>query len=445
MYNIKRIGGKIMAKKKEEKELETKKENKENKSRHEVEVVIDGTTWEKALDKAFTKKQKEVNVDGFRKGHVPRDIYEKKFGKESLFMDAADDVLQDAYTKALEQSKFVPVAQPQVRLKEIDEQKVVFVFTFITAPEVKIKKYTGLNIKKDEVKVTEEEINHEMGHLLEKYTELVVKEDAISEGDVAIIDFEGFLNGEAFEGGKGEAYSLEIGSHTFIPGFEEQLIGMKAGEEKDIQVTFPEDYPQEDLKGKEVTFKVKVNEVKMKEKRELDEEFFEDLGMEGVNDEASLRSEIEAHIKAQKEMDAENTYIDQLLEAVAKQVTCDVPEEMVEEEIDRLMGRFAQQMQMQGLSLDVYYQFTRTTEQDLRNQMEKEAYKNVLYRLMLEEIAKLENIKVSVEDADKEAQNLADKYQMEKDAFLKSFGGIEMIQYDLEMRKTIDFLKEKNA
>ncbi|MCI6107732.1 MAG: trigger factor [bacterium] len=435
-----------MAKKEIEKtevKKEVKKDNKKNV--HEVVIKIDGEAWTKALDTAFKKKQKTAKVDGFRKGKVPRDIYEKHFGKESLFIDAADTVLQDAYTKAMEESKLIPVVQPAVDLKSLSEDGVEFTFKIITKPEVKVKKYKGLNIKPEKVEVSEEEINHELGHLLEKYTELVTKEEGtVEEGNTAVIDFEGFKDGVAFDGGKGENYSLEIGSHTFIPGFEEQVIGMKAGEEKDIEVTFPEDYGAKDLAGAKAVFKVKVHEIKEKQNRELDEDFFEDLGIEGVNSEEALKEEIKKSISAQKEMDAENKYIDAILEGVSKNVEVDIPEEMVEEEVNRLMNRFEQQMRMQGISLELYYQFTQSTEADLKAQLEKEAYSNVLYRLMLEEIMNLEKIEVSAEEAEKEAEELAKKYQMEKDEFLQQFGGIDMVQYDLEMRKTIELLKEAN-
>ena len=435
-----------MAKKETEKK-ETKKEvkNDTKKNVHEVVIKIDGEAWTKALDQAFKKKQKTAKVDGFRKGKVPRDIYEKHFGKESLFIDAADSVLQDAYTKAMEESKLVPVVQPAVDLKSLNEDGVEFTFKIVTKPEVKVKKYKGLNIKPEKVEVTDEEINHELGHLLERYSELVTKEDGtVEEGNTAVIDFEGFKDGVAFDGGKGENYSLEIGSHTFIPGFEEQVIGMKTGEEKEIEVTFPEDYGAKDLAGAKATFMVVVHEIKEKKQRELDEEFFEDLGMEGVNSEESLKEEIKKSISAQKEMDAENKYIDAILEGVSKNVEVDIPEEMVEEEVTRLMNRFEQQMRMQGISLDLYYQFTQSSEADLRSQLEKEAYSNVLYRLMLEEIMNLEKIEVSIEEAEKEAEELAKKYQMEKEEFLQQFGGIDMVQYDLEMRKTIELLKEAN-
>lgn len=416
-----------------------KKENK-----NEIKIKIEGESWQKALDKAFQKKNKDVTIPGFRKGKAPKDIFVKKYGIESLYIDASDYVIEEAYTKALDESKLIPVVQPKVDITNIDESGIEFNFTIITKPEVNIKKYKGLKITKDKVEVTKEEIEHEISHILERYTDLVTKEGKVENGDVAIIDFEGFKDSVAFDGGKGENYELEIGSGTFIPGFEEQLIGMSAGEEKEINVTFPEEYPQPDLKGQPVVFKVKVNEVKEKVKRELDDELFEDLAMEGVNSKETLEKEIKANIEANKEMDAENKYIDTLLEEVGKNVEVDIPEEMVDEEVDRLMHRYEEQLKMQGISLDLYYQFTRTTEKDLKAQLEKEAYNHVLYRLMLEELATLEHIEVTDEEANKEAETLAEKYQMKKDEFLTAFGGIEMIKYDLQMRKVIDLLKEAN-
>ena len=421
-----------------------KEEKKQSKNVHEITIKIEGEEWKKALDKAFNDKKRDTVVDGFRKGKVPRDVYEKHYGKESLFIPAADYVLQDAYMKVMEENKLVPVVQPDVNLGGIDEDGVEFVFKIITKPEVNVKKYKGLKIEKEKVEVTKEEIEHELSHVLEKYTELVTKDGKVESGNVAVIDFEGFKDGVAFEGGKGENYSLEIGSNTFIPGFEDQVIGMKVGEEKDINLTFPEDYGAKDLAGAAVVFKVKVNEIKEKQTRELDEEFFEELGMEDVDSKGKLEKEIEESIKARKEMEAENNYVDKILEEVSKNVEVDIPEEMVNEEIDRLMKRFEENMRMQGISLDLYYQFSRTTEADLRNQLEKEAYSNVLYRLMLEEIMTLEKIEVTEEEVEKEAASLAEKYQMEKEEFLKQFGGLDMIQYDLEMRKTIDSLKEFN-
>ncbi len=421
----------------------TEKELK-NKNVNEINIKIEGEEWNNAIDKAFNKEQKNVKVDGFRKGKVPRNVYEKKFGKQALFVAAADMLLQEAYLKALEESKLVPVVQPAFDVKSLDENGVEYVFKIITKPEVNVKKYKGLNIQPEKVEVSEEEVNHELGHLLERYTELVTKDGKVENGDIAIIDFEGFKDGVAFDGGKGENYSLEIGSNTFIPGFEEKIIGMKVSEEKDLDLTFPEDYGSKDLAGAKVIFKVKVNEIKEKKARELDEDFFEDLGMEGIDSEEKLKAEIKNSIKSQKEMEAENKYVDTILEEVGKNVDVDIPEEMVNEEVNRLMKRFEEQIKMQGISLDLYYQFTQSNEEALRSQMEKEAFDNVLYRLMLEEIMNLEKVEVSLEEANKEALELAKKYQMDKEDFLKEFGGIEMIQYDLEMRKVVELLKEYN-
>ena len=415
-----------------------------NKNRHEFTIKIEGENWEKALDKAFVKRNKTAKIDGFRPGKAPKDVFLKHYGKESLYFDAADSLVSEAYAKMLEQEKVVPVVEPKIDVKSIDETGVEFVFTIITKPEVEIKKYKDLKVKKEEVKVTKEEIEEEISHLLERYTELVTKEGKVENGNVAVIDFEGFKDGVAFEGGKGENYNLEIGSNTFIPGFEEQLIGMETGEEKEINVTFPEEYGSAELAGQPAVFKVKVNEIKEKQVRELDEEFFEDLGMEGVNSRETLEKELEDHLKSHKEMDAENKYVDELLDKIAENTKVDIPEEMVDEEIHRLIHRFEEQLRMQGISLDLYYEFTKSTHEDLHQQFEKEAYKNTLYRLILEELVKLENVEVTLEDGEEEANKLAVKYNMKKEDLLKEFGGLDMIMYDLEIRKVFDKLKEYN-
>ena len=418
---------------------------KKNSNTHEIVIKIEGKEWTDALDKAFKERVKTVSVDGFRKGKVPRDIYEKKFGKESLYFPASDFVVETAYRKALEESKLLPVVQPSVDIKSVDNSGIEFSFKIITKPEVKIKKYKGLKVKPVEVKVTKEEIEHELGHLLERFTETRTKENGVvAKGDIAVIDFEGFKDGKAFAGGKAENYELEIGSNTFIPGFEDQLVGAKLNEEKDINVTFPEDYHAEELKGAKVVFKIKVNDIKEKVERKFDKELFEDLNIEGVDSKEKLEQHIKEDIAAQKEMEAENNYVEELLSTVAKNVEVDIPEEMVEEEIDRLIHKYEEQLRMQGISIDMYYEFTKTTEKDLRAHMEKEAYDHVLYRLMLEELLTLENVKVEDKDVDKEVEEMSKKYQMKPDDFLKAFGGKEMVQYDLEIRKVIELLKEYN-
>ena len=415
------------------------------KNKHEFTIKIDGEEWEKAQDEAFKKRNKNAKIAGFRPGKAPKDVFIKHYGKESLYFDAADSLLNVAYSKMLEKEKVVPVVEPKVDIKSINEDGIEYIFTVITKPEVKIKKYKNLGIKKEEVKVSKDEINHEIEHLLDRYTELVTKEKGkVEKGNIAVIDFEGFKDGKAFEGGKGENYSLEIGSNTFIPGFEDAVIGMKTGEEKDINVTFPEDYGEKSLAGAPVIFKVKVNEIKEKQKRELDKDFFLDLDMEGVDSKETLEKSIKDTIKARKETDAENKYVDDLLAKVGENTEVDIPEEMIDEEIHRLIHRFEEQLRVQGVSLDLYYEFTKTTHEDLHKQMEGEAKKNVLYRLILEELVKLEKVEVTLEDGEAEADKLAAKYNMKKEDLLKEFGGLEMIMYDLEVRKVFDKLKEYN-
>lgn len=408
----------------------------------EINIKVEGKEWEEALDKAFVKANAKAKIDGFRPGKAPKEVFLKKYGKEALYMDAADIVLDGAYRKVFEDNKDLEiVAQPEIGLKSIDEKGVEFTFKLTLKPEVKLGKYKGLNVKKDSVKVTKEEVEHEIEHLRSHYAENVVKEGKVENGDIAIIDFEGFKDGKAFDGGKGENYSLTIGSNTFIPGFEDQIIGMAKGEEKDINVTFPEDYHSEDLKGQPVVFKVKVNEIKEVKIPELDKDFFEDLGMEGIDSKESLEAQVKENIKARRDADAENKYIDELLEAAAKNVEVDIPDVMISEEQDRILRQYEENLKMQGLTLEQFYQFTNSDEAALREQMKDEATKRVTYRLMLEAIAKAEKIEITDEKANEEAETLAKRYQMPVDEFLKAFGGIEMIKYDLEMRGAIDVLK----
>ncbi|MBE6152064.1 MAG: trigger factor [Firmicutes bacterium] len=415
---------------------------KKMKNIKEINIKIEGQEWEEALDKAFTKANAKAKIDGFRPGKAPKDVFLKKYGKESLYMDAADIVLDKAYHQVFEDNKDLEiVAQPDIALKSIDETGVEFTFTLTLKPEVKLGKYKGLGVKKESIKVTKEEIEHEIEHLRSHYAENVVKDGQVANGDIAIIDFEGFKDGVAFEGGKGENYSLTIGSNTFIPGFEEQLVGMTKGEEKDINVTFPEDYHSEELKGAPVVFKVKVNDIKEVKIPELDKEFFEDLGMEGIDSKESLENQVKENIKAHREAEADNKYIDELLEAASKNVEVEIPEVMISEEQDRILKQYEENLKMQGITLEQFYQFTNSDESALKDQMKDEAVKRVTYRLMLEEIANVEKIEISDEKAEAEADTLAERYQMPKDEFLKAFGGIEMIKYDLKMRAAIDILK----
>ena len=418
-------------------------ENKKNV--HEVNIKLEKDEFESAILKAFDKKKEQVSVDGFRKGKVPFDVYVKKFGKESLYMDAVDILLPTAYKKAIESGNYVPIIEPKIDLKSITEDGVEFSFVITTMPEVKIKKYTGLKVKKGDATVTDEEVSTEISNMLKRYSELRVKEDGSVElGNTAVIDFEGFKDGKAFDGGKGENYPLEIGSNTFIPGFEDQVVGMKKDEEKDINVTFPEEYPSEELKGQPVVFKVKVNEIKEKVERELDEEFFEDLALPGVDSKETLEAEVRSNIEANKNSEVENAFVDDLLKEIAKNTEVEIPEELIDEELHHMIHHFEDQMRMQGISLEVYYEITKSSEKDLKEQMMPEAKNHILYRFILDAVKENENIIVEDKEVDEEIKSLCSQYQMTEEEFLKMYGSKDMMKYELEVRKTLDFLKENN-
>ena len=413
-----------------------------NKNVKEVKVKIEGKEWKDALEKAFVKANKKAKIDGFRPGKAPKDMFIKKYGMESLYMEAGDLVIEKAYMDVVNENKDLElVAQPDIKLNSVDDDHIEFVFTLITKPEVKLGEYKGLDVKRASVKVTEKEIDQAVLEMRNRYAENVVKEGNVEDGDIAVIDFEGFKDGVAFEGGKGENYSLTIGSHTFIPGFEEQLIGMEVGEERDINVSFPEDYHAEELKGAPVVFKVKVNEIKTVEIPELDKDFFADLGYEDIENEEQLRATVKETIKARKDADADNKYIDDLLKAASENAKVEIPEQMIHEEAHRMVHQYEEHLRMQGITLEQFFQFTNSNEQALMDQMHDEAKNRVLYRLVLEAIVKEEKIEVSEEEANKEAEELSKKYQMSKDEFLNAFGGLDMIKYDLTMKAAVDVLK----
>ena len=412
------------------------------KNVHELEVSIEGKEWKDAVDLAFTEEQKNVSIDGFRKGKVPRSIYEKKYGKQMLWYNAINEKLKTLYGKVLDENKLEPIIDPNIDIVSVDDEKAVLKIVVTTKPEVKIKKYKDLGVKKETVKVTKKEIDAELDNLRNRYADLVLKDGAIENGDIAIIDFEGFLGDKAFDGGKGENYSLTIGSNTFIPGFEDQLIGHKAGDKVDVNVTFPEDYQAEELKGKDAVFKVTIHEVKTKELPELNEDFFLDLEMKDVNNEESLRKVIEDQIKARKDYDAENNYVDALLAEAEKNTEVDIPNELVEEEIDRMVHEYAHNLEHQGITLELFYQYTNSDEKALREQMRNDATKRVKYRFMLEEIANIEKVEVTDKEANEEAKSLAEKYNTNVDDFLKQIGGIEALKYDMKMEKVFEIMKK---
>ena len=414
-----------------------------NKNYKEVIIKIDGEDWKDALDKSFKHANAKAKIDGFRPGKASKTVYLKHYGIESLFDYASQICIEKAYNKMLDENKdLVIAAQPILGIKDINENFIEYSFTLTLKPEVKLGKYKDLGIKKDKVTVTKKEIDEALEHTREHYKENVIKEGKISKGDIAVIDYEGFKDGIAFEGGKGENYLLEIGSNTFIPGFEDGLIGLKAGDEKDLKLKFPENYHSEDLKGKEVVFKVKVNEVKEIKIPEFDKEFFEDLGMDGIDSKEALENQLKENIKARKEKEADNKYTEDLLKAVSDNTHIDVPDTMINDETDRMVEDFEQNIKMQGITIEQFYKFTKSTKEDLKKQYREEALKRIKYRLILEEIIKVEKITVTDEEIDNKIEDIAKQYNTTKDEVKKQYdNNLDYIKYDIEFNKAIELLK----
>lgn len=408
----------------------------------EFETKIEGKAWSDALDKAFNAKKKDLKVDGFRKGNCPKDIYIKKFGIETLFMDAVDNCINDAYHKILDDNKLVPVCEPKVDIKNINADFVEFVFTVIERPEVKLGKYQKLGVKKEKVEVTDEEVEHELMHLKEKYADIVELDSGkVEKGYTAVINFSGVVDGKVLEGGTGENYPLEIGSNTFIPGFEDGLIGMEIGEEKVLKLKFPEEYV-ENLKGKDVEFTVKVTGLKKRVLPEMNEDFFKDLGYENVKTEAELKAEIKKHLLEHKEADAENKYIDELLRKASENIEVEINPEIIENEQNRMIDDYRNNLKMQGLSLEQYLQFTKSSIEDLKKQIEPEATSRVKIRYLLEEVSKKENVEVTDEEVKEEVNRISTAYNVPENEVIDMIGGEEIIKADLKMRKAVDIIKE---
>ena len=407
----------------------------------EITVKIEGKEWTDILDHVFEHKKNEVQVEGFRKGKVPKDVYLKKFGIESLYMDAVDHAIPGLYDKMLKENKDLRIAcRPGLDVKSIDKDHLEVVFSITEKPEVKLGEYKNLGIKK-EVKVTDEEVDHELTHLKEQFVELKDKtEGSVAEGDEATIDYEGFKDGVAFDGGKGEDYPLVIGSHSFIPGFEEALIGMEIGEEKDIDLTFPKDYHSEDLKGAKVTFKVKVKSLKSREYPEYDEEFFKDLNIPEVDSLDKLKEHIKSHIESHKLADVEDKYFDECLSKVSENAKMEIPEEMISEECDRIMDDFGHRLEMQGMNVDTYLKMLGIDANEFKNNFKGEAEKRVKYRLVIDEVVKAEKIQVTDKETEDYLKEMATKYQMEEKDFEEQIGGKEFLKYDLEVKKAIEII-----
>ncbi|WP_163970152.1 trigger factor [Oceanobacillus halotolerans] len=409
-------------------------------------IEVSAEEFDRALDKAFQKVKKDVQIPGFRKGKIPRNIFEKRFGVEALYQDAVDIVLPDAYMKAVEETGIEPIAQPEVDIETIEQgQDLVFTAKVEVKPEVTLGEYKGLEVEEQSVEVTDEDVDHELEHQREHHAELIVKEDGtVEEGDTVVMDFEGFIDGEAFDGGKAEDHSLEIGSGQFIPGFEEQLIGKSAGEETEIQLTFPEDYHAEELAGKEATFKVKIHEIKEKELPELDDEFAKDVDEE-VESLDELKKKKKEQLEEQKKQEAENEKRETLVTKASDNAEATIPDAMVQTELDRMMQEFEQRLQMQGMTLDMYFQFSGQDEAALKDQMKEDAEKRVKTNLTLEAIFEKENLEVTDEDVNAELENMASMYGTDVEQLKQMLGGnTDAIKEDMKFKKAIDFLVDES-
>ncbi|EHC6547389.1 trigger factor, partial [Listeria monocytogenes] len=393
------------------------------------------------LDRAFVKVRKTLNVPGFRKGKVPRQIFNQRFGEEALYQDALDILLPEVYSAAIDEAGIDPVDTPQVNIESMEKGETWVLTAEVTVkPEVKLGDYKGLEVEKRETELTTEELEAELKQLQERQAELVVKEDAPAEnGDTVILDFEGFKDGVAFEGGQAENHSLELGSGQFIPGFEEKLVGLKAGDEADIELTFPEEYHAEDLAGQPVVFKVKLHEIKTKEVPALDDELAKDIDEE-VETLDELKEKISKRLQEAKEESVAQAKQEEVIAKAVENAEVDIPHAMVHHEADHLMNHFAQDLQAQGLTPELYYQFTGQTEEAMHAQMEKDAEKRVKMNLVLEAIAEAENIEPTEEAIDEEISTLAEKYGMEKDAVRAALGDMSELKSDLKIRKAIDVL-----
>ncbi|MFC0270203.1 trigger factor [Metabacillus herbersteinensis] len=409
-------------------------------------VEVAAEDFNNAIDEAFKKVSKQVSIPGFRKGKIPRSMFEKRFGLESLYQDALDIILPVEYPKALDEAGIDPVDRPEIDIEQLEQGKnLIFTAKVTVKPEVKLGEYKGLEVEKLNATVTDEDVDNEIKQLQERNAELVIKEEGtIENGDTAVLDFDGYVDGEAFEGGQAENYTLEIGSGSFIPGFEEQLVGLGAGAEKDVEVTFPEEYHAENLAGKPAVFKVKIHEIKAKELPALDDEFAKDVNEE-VETLEELKAQTKARLEETKKTEAENNLRDALVEKAAENAEVDIPQAMINTEVDRMMKEFEQRLQMQGMNLELYFQFSGQDEAALKEQMNEDAAKRVKFNLTLEAIVLAENIEVSDEEVGAEMTKMAEMYNMPAENVKAALGGSdEGLKEDLKIRKAIDFLVENS-
>lgn len=413
----------------------------QEKAQGELKVVINGEQWKDAQEKAFNKLAKNVELPGFRKGQAPKALVRKQIKEQNILMEAVEEVATDALMKGVEDNQLRLIARPELSLEAMTADEVTLTFKLTLEPEVKLGDYNEVSVTKGDVEVKDEDVADKLKELQERFAELVVKDGTVEQGDTAVIDFEGFKDDIAFEGGKGENHPLEIGSGSFIPGFEEQLVGMKVDEEKDIKVTFPAEYQAEDLAGAEVVFKVKVNEIKVRQLPELSDEFAKEVDRKDVENLEQLKASLLEELQANRIKEVEETAENELLTKIVDGSEVEIPNVMVEEELTRTFEDFMNRLTQQGLNMDLYKQFTGQDEQALKDQMRPDALNKVKVRLVLGAIAKAENLVATTEEVESEYQTMAGLYQMEVDK-IKEAISTDALAYDLGIRKAYDHIKK---
>ena len=409
-----------------------------------VKLVIETTAeeFEAGLNTAYNKNKNKISVPGFRKGKAPRKMIEKLYGKEIFFEDAANVIIPDAYAKAAMECELEIVSQPKIDVVQLEAGKdFIFSAEVAVKPEVELGTYKGVEVAKTDISVTDEDVDAEIKKVQEQNSRTVTVEDrAVKDGDIAVIDFEGFVDGVAFEGGKGENYPLTIGSHSFIDNFEEQLVGMNVGDEKEINVTFPEEYHAEALKGKPATFKVAVKELKEKQLPELDDDFAQDVS--DFDTLAEYKEDLKKKLTERKEAEAKSKKETEVIDKIVESSKMDIPQAMIDTQVTRMAEDFAQRLQQQGLSIEQYFQYTGLTADAILAQMKPEAEKRIKNSLVLEAIAKAENIEVADEEFEGELKKMADMYKMELDKIKDFMGDAEAKQMkdDIAVQKAVELV-----
>ena len=413
-------------------------------SRTEVLVTVDEKTWKAAQEKAFNKLAANVTIDGFRKGKAPANLVRSKVDPMKVMDEAINGLLPDLYSEILREDKLQPVARPQVDVTKLSDTELEVKFVIVTAPEVKLGQYKGLEIGKEEVKVSAKEVEEAIQQLLKNSASLVVKEDAAKEGDTVVMDFVGTIDGNPFDGGSAQNHELELGSHQFIPGFEEQLVGHKAGEHVDVKVTFPENYTPE-LKGKEAMFACDIHEVKERKLPALDEEFIKELGIPGVENEEQLKANKKAELLSNKENQARRDYIGKVLDAIAKNSEIDLPQEIIEDQIASRKQDMENRMKQSGLTLETYLQILGQTEEQFSEQLRKDAEKDIKNFFITDEIAKAENIVIDDAALELEYAKIADQYKMKIEDVKKALANqAEQFRNNVKMQQIDNLLFNEN-